>query len=1066
MDDFSRGADTMHCPIDGWEAAEPLSRSSWQQIWSARKVGSTEVTGMLRVVTIPAYAGEAEALRDGGFSEERIKKHIADCAERCLRDGEALMASGSRRMPEIKAVKLRRSGDGDYRLWILSTYYPTFTKYYEGKRISRGTLLSLFCDLCDAVGDYASVGMVHGAVQLENVYVDRVGSCLLGNPLFKPTLYSRILDPDDTRLLRFIAPEIARGEDYDTRSDICSLGLTMYFKFNGNRLPFVESGRDKVTREEVDSAIVRRLDGEPLPPPARADAALSEIILRACAPDKNDRYATPAELREAIAAYAEQAGIELTCGRVSPELRSAIAPAEQTDGTEGTAASGADEDGELSFAAVMGLTTAENGTAASSGVSGENGSDAADEHSDADGSNGAGMAGGYFDEHGNFVLTAAAPGGNASPSGMSGENDGVHPYEKNNKNGENAENDNTAEDGAETQHGDAAEHAAVRDASESDSDISDIDIAAFAAAADGESAHTGSGDTERSGDAASTDGADKEHIGDTDGYSDGQGEHSDGEEYDKDEADGENGRVGKDGKRRSFPLLPVTFITLGVIAVLVVIIYCMQRFDLFGSGNADVADTTAATTATVPDTTELPAGSVRMPDLTGKTRDEAEAELARAGYKGELVIYGSYSYTADENTVLDQFPAKNITFKAEDAVELTLSLGRAPDVMPDMTALTEKDALLRLSSLGYNVTALSAYSDVAAEGTVDMQSIAPGTKIESGTDMFIVTSRGPKPTNFVEITSISLGTGNLTVESGSSDTLTVTFNPDGATERGVWWHSDDPSKVEVDQSGKVKAVAESGRAVITVMSADGVHSAKRTVVIKAAAKTAETSRVDAPARETTAETTAVRWSDWSETETAGSQSKTQYSSRTKTTRTQSGSPISGWEIDSSRTAYGEWGAWGDWSDMPISSSDVLDVETRTVYSTRARSGWTDSAPAGASDVRTRTVYWYCEKSSDGRPGEWLGPVTDVPSDGKNYLTTEATQYNYVPAGAEWSEWSTDAASAGDSLDVMTNTQYRSRGRDVTYTCYTWSDWSSWSDTPVSESADTEVKTRTLYRHKV
>lgn len=1046
----------MHCPIDGWEAAEPLSRSSWQQIWSARKVGSTEVTGMLRVVTIPAYAGEAEALRDGGFSEERIKKHIADCAERCLRDGEALMASGSRRMPEIKAVKLRRSGDGDYRLWILSTYYPTFTKYYEGKRISRGTLLSLFCDLCDAVGDYASVGMVHGAVQLENVYVDRVGSCLLGNPLFKPTLYSRILDPDDTRLLRFIAPEIARGEDYDTRSDICSLGLTMYFKFNGNRLPFVESGRDKVTREEVDSAIVRRLDGEPLPPPIRADAALSEIILRACAPDKNDRYATPAELREAIAAYAEQAGIELTCGRVSPELRSAIAPAEQTDGTEGTAASGADEDGELSFAAVMGLTTAGDSAAAPSGASVENGSDA-------DSSNGASMTGGYFDEHGNFVLTAAASDGDASPSGMNGENDGVHPHEKNNKRGENDERDSASEDGAETQHDDAAEPAAVRDASESDSDI---DIAAFAAAADGESAHMGSGVPESSGDVAFTDGANKEHIGNADGYSDGHGEYSDGEKDDPSDADGENGRGGKNGKRRPFPLLPVTFITLGVIAVLVVVIYCMQRFDLFESGNADVADTTAATTATVPDTTELPAGSVRMPDLAGKTRDDAEAELARAGYKGEPIYCGSYSYTADENTVLEQFPAKNIIFNAEDDVELTISLGRAPDTMPDITTLTEKDAFKRLSSLGYNVTVLSAYSDVAAEGTVDMQSVAPGTKIESGTDMFIVTSLGPKPTDFVEITGMSLGAGNLTVESGSTATLTVTFTPDNATEHGIWWHSDDPSKVEVDQSGKIKAVAESGRTVITAMSADGVHSAKRTVVIKAAVKTAETSRVDAPARETTAETTAVRWSDWSETETAGSQSKTQYSSRTKTTRTQSGSPISGWEIDSSRTAFGEWGEWSDWSDMPISSSDVLGVENRTVYSTRARSGWTDSAPAGASDIRTRTVYWYCEKSPDGRPGEWLGPVTDVPSDGKNYLTTEATQYNYVPAGAEWSEWSTDAASAGDSLDVMTNTQYRSRGRDVTYTCYTWSDWSSWSDTPVSEGADTEVKTRTLYRHRV
>ena len=75
------------------------------------------------------------------------------------------------------------------------------------------------------------------------------------------------------------------------------------------------------------------------------------------------------------------------------------------------------------FAAVMGLTTAEDSAAAPSGASGENGSDA-------DSSNGASMAGGYFDEHGNFVLTAAASDGDASPSGMSGENDGVHPYEK------------------------------------------------------------------------------------------------------------------------------------------------------------------------------------------------------------------------------------------------------------------------------------------------------------------------------------------------------------------------------------------------------------------------------------------------------------------------------------------------------------------------------------------------------------------------------------------------------------------------------------------------------------
>ena len=1029
MEVFSRGTDIPRCPIEGWETAELLSRSSWQQLWTARRVGSADVTGMLRVISIPAFSGEAEALRDGGFSDERIERHIADCAERCLRDAEALMASGSHRMPELAAVKLRRGGDGDYRLWILSKYYPTFTRYYEGKRISRGTLLSLFCDLCDAVGDYAALGLVHGAVQLENVYVDRDGGCLLGNPLFKPTLYSRILDPDDTRLLRFIAPEIARGEDYDIRSDICSLGLTMYFKFNGNRLPFVESGRDKVTREEVDSAIVRRLDGEQLPPPARADAALSEIILRACAPDISDRYSTPAELREAIVDYAESAGIELTCDRLSPELRSAIDPAEQHAGGDGQ------DNGDMSFAAVMGLG-ATDGRGADSAAGGDAAGDA----------DGIGMSGGYFDEHGSFVLAAPAAGDaadavHAANSAAAFSVNGGHGSDTTGENSTYADGnkiDENGRNGSDDGHSDGA------DGTEKDTSDSD--------GPDGEH-----GDAAQSGDSEGREG--------TEGH-DASDDREDSDE--RDDSDERGGEYDENGKRRAVPMLPVVLITLGVIGLLVGIVYCMQRFNHFGAGEVEAPETSVTTAVTAPDTTELPAGSVRMPDLTGKTREEAEAELARAGYKGEPIYCGSYSYTADENTVLEQFPAKNIIFKAEDAVELTVSLGRAPDTMPDITTLTDKDALKRLSSLGYNVTVLSAYSDVAAEGTVDMQSVAPGTKVESGTDMFIVTSRGPKPTDFVEITGMSLGTGNLTIESGSTDTLTVTFGPENATERGVWWHSNDPSKVEVDQSGKIKAVAESGRTVITAMSADGVHSAKRTVVIKAATKTTETARVNAPARETDPETTAVRWSDWSETETAGSESKTQYSSRTKTTRTQSGSPISGWEIDSSRTAFGAWGDWSAWSDMPISGGDTLDVETRTVYKTRARSGWVKgSAPSGAGDVRTREVYMYCEVI-DGEHGEWMGPVTELPpeADGKTYVSYTITQVNYVPAGAEWSDWSTAEAASGDTMDVMTNIQYRSRSRSITYTCYTWSDWTEWSDTPVSENENTEVKTRTLYRHKV
>lgn len=983
MDTITRGAaEPLHCPIDGWEALQQLQCSSWQQIWSARRTDGSVAEGLLRVISIPAYVGEAEALRSGGFSDERIEKHIADCASRCMHDAEALMTAGSSHMPEIKAVKLMQGSGGEYRLYVLTGYYPTFTRYYEGRKISRGTLISLCCDLCDAIEDYSSVGMVHGAVQLENVYVDSDGRCLLGNPLFKPTLYSRILDPDDTRLLRFIAPEITRGEDYDKRSDICSLGLTMYFKFNGNRLPFVESGRDKVTREEVDTAIVRRLDGEMLPPPSRADEELSAIILRACAPDKNDRYSTTAELRDELVAYADRAGIELTYGDLSPELLRGALDLDVNENTEAMPGDTEQTDrraesaGELSFAAIIG--TDEDDSVSDGSADSRSEDRSADGAGDTEGTE-KGSAGGYFDDHGNFILVELA-NGDDTDTGEGVDSEGER---------------------RETDEHEGTDGAVAPDNSETAADPSE---------------------TEKEG-----------------------------------------------GRKRAFPLLPISLITLGVIAVLLALIFCMQRFNLFGS-DQELPETSAVTTSAPPVTTELPAGSVRMPDLTGKTRDEAESELARAGYRGELVIYGSYSYTAEENTVIEQFPAKNITFQAEDTVELTVSLGRAPDALPDVTALKEKDALTRLASLGYRVTALSAYSDVAAEGTVDMQSVAPGTKTESGTDMFIVISKGPRPTDYVEIDSLSLGAGNLTLEPDGTAALTVTVNPENATERDFWWQSDDTSKVEVDQSGKVTAKAASGRAVITVMSADGVHSAKRTVVIRAGAAAVTTSRVNTPsnagAQET--ESAVVRWSDWSETATPGSESKTQYSSRTKTVKTQTGSPISGWEVDSSLTAYGDWSEWGAWGDMPVSESDTVKVETRTVYKTRARSGWvTGGAPAGAEDVKERTVYMYCE-IVDGVPGEWQGPVTEVPQapEGKHYVSYDTVQSNYVPAGTEWSDWSAEAVSVSDTLDVMTNTQYRSCTRSVTYTCYTWSAWSEWSDSVISPSANTEVRTRKLYRYKI
>lgn len=40
-----------------------------------------------------------------------------------------------------------------------------------------------------------------------------------------------------------MAPEMYRGEQYDSRVDIYALGLVMYKLMNHNRLPFLKSGK-------------------------------------------------------------------------------------------------------------------------------------------------------------------------------------------------------------------------------------------------------------------------------------------------------------------------------------------------------------------------------------------------------------------------------------------------------------------------------------------------------------------------------------------------------------------------------------------------------------------------------------------------------------------------------------------------------------------------------------------------------------------------------------------------------------------------------------------------------
>jgi hypothetical protein len=94
-----------------------------------------------------------------------------------------------------------------------------------------------------------------------------------------------------------MAPEVYKGEKYDSKVDVYSLGLVMYRLLNNGRMPLIPQDKKVVLRGDSDEAFERRMQGETLPAPSMADETLAKTICKACEYRVSNRYATPAEMK-------------------------------------------------------------------------------------------------------------------------------------------------------------------------------------------------------------------------------------------------------------------------------------------------------------------------------------------------------------------------------------------------------------------------------------------------------------------------------------------------------------------------------------------------------------------------------------------------------------------------------------------------------------------------------------------------------------------------------------------------------------------------------------------------
>lgn len=300
MEQFS---DQIVKALGEWKIVKFLGSGQYGKVYEIQRENFGVIyRAALKVITIPASAEEVREIKATGMNDTEISNYFKGIVEDFVREF-ALMAKlkGHTNIVGYEDHQVLPSEDGvGWTILIRMELLTPLTDYVSQKQMTRRDVIKLGIDLCKALELCQRVNIIHRDIKPANIFVSEMGEYKLGDfgvaRIVEQTMSGR------TGTDTYMAPEVYYEEKYGSSADIYSLGIVMYRLLNCNRAPFLPPYPNPVTYRNNAEAFRRRINGEELEEPSQADGRLAEIVLKACAYRKEDRYSSPEAMRKELEA--------------------------------------------------------------------------------------------------------------------------------------------------------------------------------------------------------------------------------------------------------------------------------------------------------------------------------------------------------------------------------------------------------------------------------------------------------------------------------------------------------------------------------------------------------------------------------------------------------------------------------------------------------------------------------------------------------------------------------------------------------------------------------------------
>ena len=286
-----------------WQIEEQLGKGSYGVVYKAVRHERTHTSiSAIKVISIPQDSSEIDTLRSEGFNLDDSKTYFRSLVDEFVSEIELMESfKGIQNIVSVEDYKVVEKTDKiGWDIFIRMELLTPLNSHFAEGVFSEAEVIKLGSDICSALDICSRRNIIHRDIKPENIFINDFGFYKLGDFGIARKLENMTAGLSQKGTYNYMAPEVFYGHQYDARVDIYSLGIVLYRLLNSNRLPFLDSGKQLLNPNERKLALEKRLRGDTLPPPCNASSEMSNLILRACAYDPNQRFASAAEMKEAL----------------------------------------------------------------------------------------------------------------------------------------------------------------------------------------------------------------------------------------------------------------------------------------------------------------------------------------------------------------------------------------------------------------------------------------------------------------------------------------------------------------------------------------------------------------------------------------------------------------------------------------------------------------------------------------------------------------------------------------------------------------------------------------------